>query len=180
MLSINLRRIRSLYKMLITGTPLQNNLKELWSLLNFILPKLFNDKEIFEENENQEQNLKFIKKLHKILSPFLLKRCKNIVDLDIPPKKETHVYVGMTQQQINIYKNLLLKRAPVEYSSKNSLLNILMQLRKACNHPYLFVGAEDPSLPTLGDHLYTSSGKMIVLNKLLDRLKYNHQVLIFS
>ena len=55
-----------------------------------------------------------------------------------------------------------------------------MQLRKACNHPYLFPETEDPNLPVLGDHLYQTSGKMIIVNKILEKLKYNHQVLIFS
>lgn len=67
-----------------------------------------------------------------------------------------------------------MKKAPTEGSSKNTMLNTLMQLRKACNHPYLFEGAEDPNLPSMGSHLYETSGKMIILNKLLEKLKFNH------
>ena len=115
-----------------------------------------------------------IKKLHSILRPFLLKRTKNVIDKTIPPKKEVHLYVGLTKIQTEIYKNLLLKKSPTNNSTKNSLLNILMNLRKACNHPYLFHGVEDPSLPTLGDHIWEVSGKMRVLNKLLLKLKHNH------
>ena len=189
LLSKNLRCFNTDLKLLITGTPLQNNLKELWALLNFILPELFDDVTIFDEQEElqhlsekevQKRNLQLIKKLHQILRPFLLKRTKNVIDKTIPPKKEVHLYVGLTSTQTEIYKNLLLKKNPSSNSSKNSLLNILMNLRKTCNHPYLFHGVEDPSLPTLGDHIHEVSGKMIVLNKLLNKLKHNHQVLIFS
>lgn len=55
-----------------------------------------------------------------------------------------------------------------------------MHLRKVCDHPYLFEGVEDPSNPSHGEHLVTTSGKMIILDKILEKLKYNHQVLIFS
>jgi len=55
-----------------------------------------------------------------------------------------------------------------------------MNLRKACNHPYLFYGVEEPNLPTLGAHLWKVSGKMRILDQLLNKLKHNHQVLIFS
>ena len=192
LLSKNLRDLKTDLKLLITGTPLQNNLKELWSLLNFIMPELFDDSRLFDEYTNEEENekltkeqmekknIKLITSLHKILRPFLLKRTKAVIDKTIPPKKEIHLIVGLTKLQIEIYKNLLLKKAPTQNSSKTSMMNVLMQLRKTCNHPYLFHGVEDQSLPSLGDHLYLTSGKMIVLNKLLEKLKFNHQVLIFS
>ena len=90
------------------------------------------------------------------------------------------MYVGLTKIQTEIYKNLLLKKAPTANSNKTSMMNILMHLRKACDHPYLFDGVEDSNEPSLGDHLITASGKMIILDKILERLKYNHQVIIFS
>ena len=109
-----------------------------------------------------------------ILRPFLLKRTKANIDKSIPPKKEIHVYVGLTKLQTEIYKNLLLKKAPTSNAAKTSLMNILMHLRKACNHPYLFEGVEDPNKSPYGEHLITSSGKMIILDKILEKLKYNH------
>lgn len=179
-----MRGLNTELKLLITGTPLQNNLKELWALLNFIMPELFDDSSVFEEfgqrQENmtqmelEQKNIKLINSLHKILRPFIMKRTKAVIDQTIPPKKEVLLYVGLTKLQTDIYKNLLLKRFPSDQSSKNSLLNVLMQLRKACNHPYLFPGVEESNQDKSEDHLYKASGKMIVLNELLERLKYNH------
>ncbi len=190
LLSKNLRCIKTDLKLLITGTPLQNNLRELWSLLNFILPTLFDDSTLFEESHNkndeltekeaEKQNIELINQLQKILRPFLLKRTKAVIDKSIPPKKEIHVYVGLTKIQIDIYKKLLLKQAPTETSGKHTMMNVLMHLRKVCNHPYLFEGVEDPNAPSLGEHLVTTSGKMMILDKIIDKLKHNHQVLIFS
>lgn len=89
---------------MLSGTPLQNNLKELWSLLTFILPELFQLDDIFLstleqkiENEIMEkQRLQYIQHLHKILRPFILKRTKSEVNCQIPPKKEILVYIGLT------------------------------------------------------------------------------------
>jgi len=80
------------------------------------------------------------------LKPFMLRRTKNEVERLLPPKKEIHLYVGLTELQVNMYKNLLTKKNIVgesEGCEKKQFLNILMQLRKVCNHPYLFEGVED-------------------------------------
>lgn len=122
-------------------------------MLNFILPEIFDDSELFEEQQDKDmpqseiekKNLELINQMHMILRPFLLKRTKAHIDKSIPPKKEIHVYVGLTKLQTEIYKNLLLKKAPTSNAAKTSLMNILMHLRKACNHPYLFEGVEDPN-----------------------------------
>ena len=82
--------------------------------------------------------------------------------------------------QIELYKKILVKQQISQHYSKSSLNNTLMQLRKVCNHPYLFEGVEDESLPTLGEHLITVSGKMMVLDKILGRLPAGRQALIFS
>ncbi len=206
LLSKNLREFNCDLKLLMTGTPLQNNLKELWSLLNFIMPDLFDSSEIFESclqnsNENQakngskqnsnpeddhdkfkeqieKKNEEFISVLHRILRPFILKRTKEVLGQTLPPKKEIHVYTGLTDLQVSIYKSLLLKR-PISEDAKSSM-NILMQLRKCCNHPYLFEGIEDPTLDPMGEHLIQKSGKLIILDKLLKKLYGGHQVLVFS
>jgi hypothetical protein len=66
-----------------------------------------------------------------------------------------------------MYKNIIINKNPFSNNNKTTLSNILMHLWKTCNHPYLFEGAEDPKLPSLGEHLVTVSGKMIILDKLL-------------
>lgn len=111
----------------------------------------------------------------------MLRRTKLEVESNLPQKKEIHIYVGLTQLQHNIYKNLLQNRNASE-DEKKYYLNLLMQLRKVCNHPYLFPGIEPEGAPSMGEHLIETSGKLIILDQLLKKLyseKY-HKVLIFS
>lgn len=186
LLSKTMRIYNTNYRLLITGTPLQNNLHELWSLLNFLLPEIFSSAETFDEwfqisGENDQQEV--VQQLHKVLRPFLLRRLKSDVEKGLPPKKETILKVGMSQMQKQFYRALLQKDLEVVNAGgeRKRLLNIAMQLRKCCNHPYLFQGAEPGPPYTTGDHLVTSAGKMVLLDKLLPKLKErDSRVLIFS
>ncbi|GAU37744.1 hypothetical protein TSUD_382370, partial [Trifolium subterraneum] len=186
LLSKTMRIYNTNYRLLITGTPLQNNLHELWSLLNFLLPEIFSSAETFDEwfqisGENDQQEV--VQQLHKVLRPFLLRRLKSDVEKGLPPKKETILKVGMSQLQKQYYKALLQKDLEVVNAGgeRKRLLNIAMQLRKCCNHPYLFQGAEPGPPYTTGDHLITNAGKMVLLDKLLPKLKErDSRVLIFS
>ncbi|KAL6188629.1 hypothetical protein ACLB2K_040020 [Fragaria x ananassa] len=186
LLSKTMRLYYTNYRLLITGTPLQNNLHELWSLLNFLLPEIFSSAETFDEwfqisGENDQQEV--VQQLHKVLRPFLLRRLKSDVEKGLPPKKETILKVGMSQMQKQYYKALLQKDLEVVNAGgeRKRLLNIAMQLRKCCNHPYLFQGAEPGPPYTTGDHLITNAGKMVLLDKLLPKLKErDSRVLIFS
>jgi len=147
---LKLLRTKSLF--LLTGTPIQNNLYELWSLMNFIMPELFKDvdgfKHVFrmfkigDESENkriilEEQRNKIVTKLHQILQPFLLRREKSIIEDLMPNKEEKIVYVKMTPNQEEVYKSILDRSISKNYS-EISLQNTLMQLRKCCNHVELF------------------------------------------
>ncbi|MCQ2819193.1 MAG: SNF2-related protein, partial [archaeon] len=190
LLSRNVRELMSKYRILISGTPLQNNLHELWSLLNFLLPDIFssaedfdswfglgeNTEEIKTEEQQEERNAEIVQQLHKILKPFLLRRTKSEVEKTLPPKKEIHIKVGLTEKQKNIYKKLLTSSLINE--SKTVYKNIIMQLRKACNHPYLFEGVEEDNPPE--NHLVLYSSKMRILDKLLQKLHGKSQILIFS
>lgn len=190
-LSQIIRLFYSKNRLLITGTPLQNNLHELWALLNFLLPDVFGDSEVFDEwfeqNNSEEDQEVVVQQLHTVLNPFLLRRIKADVEKSLLPKIETNLYVGMTDMQIHWYKSLLEKDIDAvngvvgKREGKTRLLNIVMQLRKCCNHPYLFEGAEPGPPYTTDEHLVFNAGKMIVLDKLLHRLKEKgSRVLIFS
>ncbi|KAG0239598.1 hypothetical protein BGW41_007596 [Actinomortierella wolfii] len=189
MLSQIIRTFNSKNRLLITGTPLQNNLHELWALLNFLLPDVFSSAEDFDEwfeLQGGDQD-KVVQQLHKVLRPFLLRRIKSDVEKSLLPKKEINLYVKMTPMQRTWYQRILEKDidavngAGGRKESKTRLLNIVMQLRKCCNHPYLFDGAE-PGPPYTNDvHLIDNAGKMIVLDKLLKRMKeQGSRVLLFS
>ncbi|XP_058078109.1 ISWI chromatin-remodeling complex ATPase CHR11-like isoform X1 [Magnolia sinica] len=186
LLSKTMRLYNTNYRLLITGTPLQNNLHELWSLLNFLLPEIFSSAETFDEwfqiSADNDQH-EVVQQLHKVLRPFLLRRLKSDVEKGLPPKKETILKVGMSQMQKQYYRALLQKDLEVVNAGgeRKRLLNIAMQLRKCCNHPYLFQGAEPGPPYTTGDHLVTNAGKMVLLDKLLPKLKErDSRVLIFS
>lgn len=174
------------HRLLITGTPLQNNLHELWALLNFLLPDIFTQSEEFDswfnvEDTDGQSNV--IKKLHTILRPFLLRRLKVDVATGLPPKTETKLFVGLSEMQRAWYMRVLQKDAfhlnAMGGSDGVRLLNILMQLRKVCNHPYLFDGAE-PQPFAEGPHLWDNCGKLTLLHKLLPKLKQQgSRVLLF-
>jgi len=220
-LSIVVREMNVQSRLLLTGTPLQNNMRELWALLNFLLPEVFDSAEDFdawfdvEGDGNEEIEGSVVKRLHAILRPFLLRRLKNDVEKSLLPKIETKLYIGMSEMQkwwyvsflspfacltysvtylhahththihTHRYKNVIMKDAAtlnqLGGTGRVRLLNILMQLRKTCNHPYLFNGAEPGPPYDNGPHLWENCGKMVLLHKLLIKLKkQGSRVLIFS
>ena len=184
------RTLKSANRLLLTGTPLQNNLHELWALLNFLLPDVFNSSDDFDAwfdtNSCLGEDNQLISRLHSILKPFLLRRLKSEVEKGLPPKQETKVYVGLSNMQREWYTKILMKDIDVVNFSSGSvnkmrLLNLLMQLRKCCNHPYLFNGAEAGPPYTTDKHLIDNCGKMVILDKLLTKLQtQGSRVLIFS
>jgi superfamily II DNA or RNA helicase len=187
-LSTVVRDFDTANRLLLTGTPLQNNLHELWALLNFLLPDVFSSSDDFDEWFNladKDQEEQVIGKLHKVLRPFLLRRLKSDVTKELPPKREVKLYVPLSAMQREWYRKLLLKDLEVVNAggreSKLRLMNIAMQLRKLANHPYLFDGAEPGPPFTTDVHLIQNSGKLVVLDKLLPKLQARgSRVLIFS
>ncbi|KAL0431247.1 UNVERIFIED_CONTAM: ATP-dependent DNA helicase DDM1 [Sesamum radiatum] len=192
-------------KLLLTGTPLQNNLAELWSLLNFILPDIFASHEEFEswfdfsgkcaneglrEEMEEKRRAQVVAKLHAILRPFLLRRMKADVEQLLPRKKEIILYASMTPHQKNFQEHLinakledhLREKTDFAYGMKGKLNNLMIQLRKNCNHPDLLESAFD------GSHFYPpveqiveQCGKFQLLDRLLAKLfARKHKVLIFS
>ena len=137
------------------------------------------------EIDDEEAKKEMISQLHKILRPFMLRRLKADVAKGLPPKTETLVMVGMSKVQKQLYKKLLLRDIESITSSagknKTAILNIVMQLRKCCGHPYLFDGVEDRTLDPLGEHLVFNCGKLAVVDKLLKKLQERgSRVLIFT
>ncbi|KAI3369040.1 hypothetical protein L3Q82_026001 [Scortum barcoo] len=174
------------FRVLLTGTPIQNNLQELYSLLSFIQPSIFTGDEMddFVSSYSDVQSQPALAaELQKVLEPFLLRRVKSEVAVDLPKKTELVVYHGMSALQKKYYKAVLMKDLEAfgnEQSSKNRLLNILMNLRKCVDHPYLFDGVE-PEPFEMGEHLVEASGKLCLLDSMLAYLhKGGHRILLFS
>ncbi|XP_004067863.1 chromodomain-helicase-DNA-binding protein 1-like isoform X1 [Oryzias latipes] len=174
------------FRVLLTGTPIQNSLQELYSLLSFIQPSIFaaNDVDSFVDYYSRVQSQPALAtELQSVLEPFLLRRIKSEVAVDLPKKTELVVYHGMSALQKKYYKAILMRDLDAfgnEQGSKNRLLNILMNLRKCVDHPYLFDGVE-PEPFEIGEHLIEASGKLCLLDNMLAYLhKGGHRVLLFS
>ncbi|KWU44413.1 hypothetical protein RHOSPDRAFT_18100, partial [Rhodotorula sp. JG-1b] len=170
-------------KLLITGTPLQNNVKELLALMHFLHPERFELAGDFDLND--EENEAKIRDLHGKLESIMLRRLKRDVIKELPTKSERILRVEMSNMQTWWYKNILTRNyaALSGADQQVSLLNIAMELKKASNHPYLFEGAEPrtESREETLKGLVMNSGKMVLLDKLLSRLKQDgHRVLVFS
>jgi ATP-dependent DNA helicase len=206
-----LKCIPTANKLLLTGTPLQNNLPELWSLLHFLLPDVFTSLSQFQswfdfdgkkddnggdggqvDNAEANKRVKVVEKLHGILQPFLLRRLKGDVETNLPRKKEIILYAHMVETQrafndalVNKTIGEMLKKisgggsAPIGATALN---NMLMQLRKNCNHPDLISGGLDGSImfPS-AEELVEQCGKFKLMDRVLTKLRERgHKVLIFS
>jgi SWI/SNF-related matrix-associated actin-dependent regulator of chromatin subfamily A member 5 len=261
--SKSLQGLRAEYRLILTGTPLQNNLSELWSLLHWLYPEVFIDKtnELFDTSFNLSKgqySSTVLDDARRLLELIMLRRMKNSpgVDLNLPPKTEVLLFVPLSPMQTFWYKRMITKadqglldelfkgvkdkeeesmrtlkmieereaqmdkvetealeilgndelvgtdawketKAILEQtvqrehegeeakegkkSDWQKLMNLLMQLRKVCNHPYQILNAEPDPYHT-GDHVITASGKFIVLDKLVNELviKQKKKILIFS
>ncbi|CAO3622921.1 unnamed protein product [Mucor fragilis] len=173
-------------RLLITGTPLQNNIKELLALVRFLMPHMDLSAYYFDldvEDKDQEDK---IKALHQSLKSLMLRRLKKAVEKSLPNKSELILRVEMSELQRTFYKHILAKNFELLTSNsdnKKQWLNIAIELKKASNHPFLFPDVEEPSESRITQlkGLIENSGKMVLLDKLLTRLKSNgHRVLIFS
>ncbi|KAJ6324008.1 hypothetical protein OIU76_011333 [Salix suchowensis] len=180
-------------RLLLTGTPIQNSLQELWSLLNFLLPHIFNSEDKFEEWFNapfadrcevsltDEEQLLIIRRLHNVIRPFILRRKKNEVEKFLPGKTQVILKCDLSAWQKVYYQQVTeMGRVGLQTGSgkSKSLQNLTMQLRKCCNHPYLFVGDYNMWRK---DEIMRASGKFELLDRLLPKLHAtDHRVLLFS
>lgn len=148
-------------RLLLTGTPIQNSMQELWALLHFIMPSLFDSHDEFSEwfskdieshaQSNTQLNEQQLTRLHMILKPFMLRRLKKHVQSELGEKIEEDVYCELTSRQRLLYKtlrsqislmDLIEKAASGSDEGTQSLMNLVMQFRKVCNHPDLFERAD--------------------------------------
>lgn len=176
-------------RLLITGTPMQNTLSELSALMDFLMPgKIHVEENIDLASEHASRKLA---ELTDAISPYMIRRTKQKVENDLPPKTEKIIRVELSDVQLEYYKNILTRNYAAlnagNKAHKTSLLNIMMELKKASNHPFMFPSAEDRILAGSDSRedqlkaLITSSGKMMLLDQLLTKMKKDgHRVLIFS
>lgn len=149
------------HRILMTGTPLQNNTQELWTLLNFIEPAKFPDAEKFAERFGNISSAEQVEALQFRIAPHILRRVKEDVAKDIPPKEETVIDVELTSMQKQFYRAIFEhNHSFLVQSTKGSLpklMNIQMELRKCCNHPFLIAGIEQKELEDFEDRYYTAN-----------------------
>ncbi|KAF8898923.1 SNF2 family N-terminal domain-containing protein [Infundibulicybe gibba] len=191
-----LNELNSVHRIIMTGTPLNNNIRELFNLMNFLDPNEWKDLEGLEK-EHEELTEALVKQLHNRLRPYFLRRIKSEV-LDLPPKNEVIVPLSMAPLQKEVYRSILthnldllkgltqlsLHSKAKSGTSKSSINNILMQLRKCLQHPYLYDEGIEPrglSPQEVHEKLIDGSAKLRFLRALLPKLKERgHRILLFS
>ncbi|KAL2318030.1 hypothetical protein Fmac_031906 [Flemingia macrophylla] len=185
-LFLSLQQYSSNHRVLLTGTPLQNNLDELYMLMHFLDAKKFGSLEEFQKEFQEINQEEKIARLHKLLAPHLLRRMKKDVMTELPPKQELILRVELSSKQKEYYKAILTRNYEIltaQGGAQISLNNVVMELRKLCCHPYMLKGVQ----PVLNDakesykQLLESSGKLQLLDKMMVKLKeQGHRVLIYS
>ena len=198
------------HRILLTGTPLQNKLPELWALLNFLLPSIFKACDTFEQwfnapfaitgekvELNEEETILIIRRLHKVLRPFLLRRLKKDVESQLPDKVEYIIKCEMSGMQRALYTHMQEKGVMLTEGGgqkgkggggAKALMNTIMQLRKLCNHPFMFQHIEESyarhigmaSDVVQGPDLFRASGKFELLDRIFPKIKRSgHRILMF-
>ncbi|CAI4227605.1 unnamed protein product [Auanema sp. JU1783] len=196
LLTDGLQNFKMEHRVLLTGTPLQNSIEELFSLLNFLQPEKFSSPEKFLHEFGTCQSEEQVQKLQEMLKPMMLRRLKEDVEKSLGPKQETIIEVQLSDIQKKYYRAILERNFShlCKGTSAPSLMNVMMELRKVCNHPFLIQGAEENIMSEMKllhpewdeetqtqKSLVQTSGKLVLIEKLLPKLKKDgHKVLIFS
>ena len=176
-------RLRSEFKLVLTGTPVENSLTDLWSQLNFVNPGLLGDLSYFRREfarpiEKEGDDGKEVK-LRKIIKPFILRRTKEMVAMDLPPLTEQTVFCDMTEEQFKLYdeekssvRNNILRSIEATGSKKSAIVVLqgLMKLRQISNHPVM----------VYDDYTYGSGKFETVLQDMESVISEGHKILVFS
>jgi SNF2 family DNA or RNA helicase/uncharacterized Zn finger protein len=180
-LSKSIKALKAKYKIALSGTPVENNLSELWSIFDFVLPKYLKSLKDFTKNYARDieidKNVQKIQKLKKITAPFMLRRLKTDKDIidDLPPKIVIDEYATMTKEQASLYQNTVdetMKRFD-EGDAKGLILKLIISLKQICNHPRNFDKTSPNSVEL--------SGKTKLLMNLLENIIIqDEKVLIFT
>ncbi|CAA7268012.1 unnamed protein product [Cyclocybe aegerita] len=188
-----LNELNTAHRIIMTGTPLNNNIRELFNLMNFLDPEEWRDLEALEK-QHEVLDEELVKQLHTRLRPYFLRRIKSEV-LELPPKNEVIVPISMAPLQREVYRSILTHNADIlkgltqpgaaqNAPAKTRINNVLMQLRKCLQHPYIYdedIEPRDVTPQEMHEKLIDASGKLRFLKSLLPKLKERgHRVLLFS
>lgn len=176
-----IKKISAKLKIIMTGTPIENNLSNLWSLFDFLNKGLLGSAAEFKKYANQlNQNPENYQKLRKMLSPFILRRLKTdkTIIADLPEKIEQIDYVGLSKKQIVLYRDQVKKLESTlqEFSGimrRGMILSTITKLKQICNHPDQFLG--------LNSYNPTDSGKFELLQEICETIyEKRERVLVFT
>ncbi len=168
--SISLSHIHSVTRFILTGTPIENSVLDLWSLFNFLMPNYF--PEIHEFKTRYENDDNYAALIKKKVAPFILRRIKKDVLSELPPKYDVLLTCDMSSEQRKVYDayRLKAKNSLLEKNNRGEIFSILMRLRQICITPSLFV-----------ENYSGDSGKLaILLETIHQRIESGHKILIFS
>lgn len=174
-------------RLILTGTPVENRLGDLWSLFDFISPGLLgSDKEFSSytkkaaKDSTQPESTRFITAMRTLTQPYILRRLKNDKSIisDLPDKTEIKTYCTLSKEQIQRYQEAIYElaqqlEAAEGIQRRGLILSSLMQLKQICNHPAQEQG--------FGEYIESASGKMIRLREICEAIKEKQErVLIFT
>lgn len=204
LISQSAKLIESTSRFVITGTPIQNNLAELWSIFDFVNPNLlgsyttfkdeFGDRIKHSKNESEKEiSYHYSVMLRSIIEPYMLRRLKSLVEHILPNKLDKVIFINLSDKQINMYIEALRSKKfnsleKKGFKSKEALLGAITYLRKICNHPLLLECKNDDSSDTNSlevqnyeiDELINYSSKLKISFEMLDKwYEENNKALMF-
>lgn len=176
-LTKSVKRVKAKHRLILSGTPIQNNVLELWSLFDFLMPGFLGTEKIFQEkfakpiaasrnsktsSKEQEAGALALESLHKQVLPFMLRRLKEDVLSDLPPKIIQDYYCELSELQKKLYRDFATKQKSIVQEevqkddapeSKTHVFQALQYMRKLCNHPALVLSPEHPKYDEVQEYL---------------------------